>query len=352
MFGWIAAAFAAPLQVEAVAPFVKWHCSADNPIRYEGDLTLAPWPGLDAARRPVFVPASRWAEVGSEGIVGDRFAAYAAIAVDQSAPTAVVAEAFLHLAEDVPKKADRWLAFAAPVPSSPRPTLPLDEKATARFAAAERALAGLDAPQTLAYVGSLPGCDLDVSIFMGRADCERSAATLLATMAEEASCRRPEVLAAWSHATGGDGAEGVPVSLFSIGVTGPSWVDGDGPWADRAPTLVARPDLGMAPPPPPREAEASPAEFEGPKLDVKRRVGPVYPPEMKARAAELGDQRCMVTVDIDERGVPYDVEVFGCARGYHEAARTALAQWRWYPYLDNGSPIQVRTSILIIFRLT
>lgn len=83
-------------------------------------------------------------------------------------------------------------------------------------------------------------------------------------------------------------------------------------------------------------------------LKAKRRPTPVYP--QSAMGKKLGDQACIVTVQIDEKGVPYDARVDnpqGCHEDFHEAATGGILKWRWYPPPEN---VRVTTRIRVTFK--
>jgi hypothetical protein len=89
--------------------------------------------------------------------------------------------------------------------------------------------------------------------------------------------------------------------------------------------------------------------FHHTELQVRRRVEPVYPDA--ARALAVSDQRCLVTVFLDESGVPYDAKVDRCPKPFHQASREALRKWRWYPPKDGKARIRAQTTIAITYRL-
>lgn len=60
---------------------------------------------------------------------------------------------------------------------------------------------------------------------------------------------------------------------------------------------------------------------------------PVYPDA--AKSLDLGPQNCKLIVSIDTRGVPEDVEFVACPSVFHQSARQAILQWRWFPYRDD-----------------
>jgi len=87
--------------------------------------------------------------------------------------------------------------------------------------------------------------------------------------------------------------------------------------------------------------------FHHSELEVKKRRQPIYPEA--AESMNLGDQRCKVSVTIDEKGVPYKVVVKTCPKVFHEAARSAILQWRWYPPKAGKQKVKAQTLISIVF---
>lgn len=89
--------------------------------------------------------------------------------------------------------------------------------------------------------------------------------------------------------------------------------------------------------------------FHHSELEVKKRVEPVYPDA--ARELNLGEQRCLVKVFIDEEGVPYDVQVDQCPKVFDTPTREAILKWRWYPPKDGKSRVKAQTTIAITYRI-
>lgn len=89
--------------------------------------------------------------------------------------------------------------------------------------------------------------------------------------------------------------------------------------------------------------------FHHSELEVKKRVEPVYPDA--ARDLNLGEQRCIVKVFIDEEGVPYDVSVDQCPNVFDTPTREAILKWRWYPPKDGKNRVKAQTTIGITYRM-
>ncbi len=79
-----------------------------------------------------------------------------------------------------------------------------------------------------------------------------------------------------------------------------------------------------------------------------RRIEPVYPPE--ARADHLQGE-VILTAIISTTGGIAQLKVLSGHPLLAEASRDAVQQWKYKPYLLNGEPIEVETTIKIVFRL-
>lgn len=86
-----------------------------------------------------------------------------------------------------------------------------------------------------------------------------------------------------------------------------------------------------------------------PKGEIVRRVMPVYPKQVSAKALSDGVN---VKLTIDKRGVPKDLQVTKGDPILANAALEALRQWRWKPYKLNGEAVEVETSVYIRFEPT
>lgn len=89
--------------------------------------------------------------------------------------------------------------------------------------------------------------------------------------------------------------------------------------------------------------------FHHSELEVKRRSDPVYP--KSAKELNLGNQRCIAKVFIDEKGVPYDVMVEDCPKVFHSATKEAILKWRWYPPRAGKTKTKAQTTIGITYKL-
>jgi len=87
------------------------------------------------------------------------------------------------------------------------------------------------------------------------------------------------------------------------------------------------------------------------KNDAVYKRPPVYPAEAKATKNTLNGP-VVLAVTIDENGVPTDVRVKKSLRAdYDESALRAVKEWRWNPYLLNGNPVAVDTTVTVNYLL-
>lgn len=85
------------------------------------------------------------------------------------------------------------------------------------------------------------------------------------------------------------------------------------------------------------------------EVEVKKRIDPEYP--KAAKDANLGDQRCLVKVKIDEEGVPYDVVVENCPKVFHAATIDAIMKWRWYPPKVGKERVKAQITIGVNYKV-
>lgn len=85
------------------------------------------------------------------------------------------------------------------------------------------------------------------------------------------------------------------------------------------------------------------------EVEVKKRVDPEYP--KAARDANLGDQRCLVKVKIDEAGTPYDVQVENCPKVFHTATIESIMKWRWYPPKVGKDKVKAQITIGVNYKV-
>jgi TonB family protein len=81
------------------------------------------------------------------------------------------------------------------------------------------------------------------------------------------------------------------------------------------------------------------------------RKNPVYPAEAKANKDTL-DGPVVLMVIIGTDGVPVKVFVKQSLRAdYDQSALDAVREWRWKPYLLNGNPIEVKTTVTVNYSM-
>ena len=78
------------------------------------------------------------------------------------------------------------------------------------------------------------------------------------------------------------------------------------------------------------------------------KVQPVYPVDAK-KAGVQGS--VVLNVVISKEGVPENIQVVSGRRELQQSALDAVRQWRYQPYLLNGEPVEVETSITVIYSL-
>jgi TonB family protein len=78
---------------------------------------------------------------------------------------------------------------------------------------------------------------------------------------------------------------------------------------------------------------------------------PVYPAEAKANKDTL-DGPVVLDVIIGKDGVPQNIRIKQSLRAdYDESALDAVQDWRWKPFLLNGNPIKVKTTVTVNYTL-
>jgi len=65
----------------------------------------------------------------------------------------------------------------------------------------------------------------------------------------------------------------------------------------------------------------------------------------------LGEQRCKGRVFIDEKGVPFRVDVEDCPKIFHAPTKEGVMKWRWYPPRANRQKVKAQTLIIIRYRV-
>ena len=79
------------------------------------------------------------------------------------------------------------------------------------------------------------------------------------------------------------------------------------------------------------------------------RINPLYPPEAKQKGME---GTVVMSARIGKDGTVRDLQVISGPAILAEAAANAVRQWTYRPYLLNGNPTEVNTTITVNFRLS
>ena len=83
--------------------------------------------------------------------------------------------------------------------------------------------------------------------------------------------------------------------------------------------------------------------------NIESRVNPKYPAKAKAEHVQ---GTCTLGLIIDKEGKPTHVHVVKNVReDIDQSALTAVKQWRWKPYLLNGEPVAVDSTVNVTYSL-
>ena len=98
----------------------------------------------------------------------------------------------------------------------------------------------------------------------------------------------------------------------------------------------------------PKALSVNESAMEG---NILSRKNPVYPAEAKANRDTL-DGSVVLSVFISKEGIPVKVFVKQSLRAdYDQSAMDAVREWRWKPYLLNGDPTAVKTTITVNYTM-
>jgi TonB family protein len=87
------------------------------------------------------------------------------------------------------------------------------------------------------------------------------------------------------------------------------------------------------------------------EFEAVYKKNPVYPARAKADKDTL-DGPVVLAVTVNEDGVPTEVHVMKSLRpDYDESALEAVQKWRWHPYLLNGNPVAVDTTVTVNYMM-
>jgi TonB family protein len=96
---------------------------------------------------------------------------------------------------------------------------------------------------------------------------------------------------------------------------------------------------------PPKQMHVKANELQG---NLLKQVPPVYPVEAK----QAGIQGAVVlNIVVNKEGVPENLSVVSGPRELQKSAIDAVRQWRYKPYLLNGDPIEVTSTVTITYSL-
>jgi TonB family protein len=102
---------------------------------------------------------------------------------------------------------------------------------------------------------------------------------------------------------------------------------------------------------PPAAAQKAPPKqirVNADNMKIVHKVPPVYPVEAKEHKIQ---GTVVLSVVINKDGSPENIKVTGGPNELQQSALDAVRQWRWQPYLLNGDPIEVLTTVNIVYAL-
>jgi hypothetical protein len=69
-----------------------------------------------------------------------------------------------------------------------------------------------------------------------------------------------------------------------------------------------------------------------------------------ASALKLPDTRCVVRINIDERGTPYEVVAKTCPEVFRVAAQNVAMRYRFYPVREGGRAVRAGFDLTLHFK--
>lgn len=101
---------------------------------------------------------------------------------------------------------------------------------------------------------------------------------------------------------------------------------------------------------PPSAAQKNPKQIhvKADNLKLVQKAMPVYPPDAKKQKIQ---GTVVLDVVIGKDGSPENIKVTGGPNELQQSALDAVRQWRWQPFLLNGDPIEVVTTITVVYQL-
>lgn len=83
--------------------------------------------------------------------------------------------------------------------------------------------------------------------------------------------------------------------------------------------------------------------------NILTKVTPKYPPEAKEKRIQ---GKVTLGATISPQGTVEDLKVVSGPKELRQSALDAVRQWTYKPFLLNGQPIEVKTTINVIYSLT
>lgn len=136
--------------------------------------------------------------------------------------------------------------------------------------------------------------------------------------------------------SGPEVADNIHLPDFSVGGGGAT--SPDNPWSEGHPVVVVQQ-------PPKAPAHVSQGVMNGLLLD---KILPVYPPIAKAAGAQ---GTVVLQATISKSGTIENLRVVSGSALLEQAAIDAVRQWRYRPYLLDGQPVEVETTVNVVFKL-
>lgn len=275
-----------------------------------------------------------------------------AVAIDGSLPAA---RAYAVLTRLVQQNRLVFVVLEPQTPPEPRPVLPEVDERIHALCGAGGDVAGNLASELSGASARCPAIAPFAEGWSGSESCSAHVRTLGGVLAQ-CPDERETVLAvagcAWQPALAMVAASPF-VLVRLVDPLPPAPVPATGTWAELWPSITT-PSWVVAPPVPTKVRAPPPVShvpaFEGLRaygqddVRIRRNPPPRYPDA--AKWLNLGDQRCVAAVAIDEKGVPSDVKISACPKVFWEGTRQALLRWRWY-----GVPEPGQVGIAVIYKL-
>ena len=129
-----------------------------------------------------------------------------------------------------------------------------------------------------------------------------------------------------------------PIEISGSVPGGPGTAGPDNPWGDQRPVVVVQQQ-------PRATARVSGGVMAGRIYD---RVLPQYPPIAKAAGIQ---GTVVLQATISKNGAIEHLQVLSGPALLQQAAIDAVRQWRYRPYLLNGEPVDVETTVNVVFQL-